>query len=138
MGEVKESTGNTFRFQDLEVWKKGVEIGNRLFDLAEGLEKKRLYRFAEQLRAAGLSIANNIAEGSGSYSRRELTQFLNIARRSTFENASMVMMFEKRGLITAQDRDALLKDLDQECRMLAGFVRSLREKPATSPHAPQP
>jgi len=52
-----------FRFQDLEIWKKAVEIANKLFDLADELEKKRLYRFAEQVRGAGLSISNNIAEG---------------------------------------------------------------------------
>ena len=48
-----------FRFQDLDVWKKGVEIGNKLFDIAEELENRKLYRFAEQLRGAGLSMSNN-------------------------------------------------------------------------------
>jgi hypothetical protein len=32
----------------------------------------RLYRYAEQLRAAGLSISNNIAEGSGSVHKQAL------------------------------------------------------------------
>jgi four helix bundle protein len=33
--------------------------------------KKELYRFAEQLRGAGMSMSNNIAEGSGSSSTTE-------------------------------------------------------------------
>ena len=53
------STGNLFRFQDLEIWKKAIEIGNKLFDIADELERKRLFRFAEQVRAAGLSMSNN-------------------------------------------------------------------------------
>ena len=50
---------NMFRFQDLEIWKKAIDIGNRLLDIADELEKKRLYRFAEQVRGASLSISNN-------------------------------------------------------------------------------
>ena len=66
-----------FRFQDLEIWKKAVEIGNKLFEIAERLDQKKLYRFAEQLRAAGLSMSNDIAEGSGSRSAKEFIQLLH-------------------------------------------------------------
>jgi four helix bundle protein len=55
-----------FRFQDLEIWKLAIEIGDVLLDIADELEKKHLYKFSEQLRDAALSISNNIAEGSGS------------------------------------------------------------------------
>ncbi len=55
-----------FRFQDLDIWKMSIDISNELFDIADELEYKKLYRFAEQLRGAVLSISNNIAEGSGS------------------------------------------------------------------------
>ena len=115
-----------FRFQDLEIWKKAVEIGNKLFDIAERLDKKRLYRFAEQLRAAGLSMSNNIAEGSGSTSAKEFIQFLNIARRSTFENANMIIIFRARGLITDEEQKDLLADLDSECRMIPAFMKTLK------------
>jgi four helix bundle protein len=52
-----------FRFQDLEIWQMAIEIANELFDIADDLDKRRLYRFAEQLRAAGMSMSNNISEG---------------------------------------------------------------------------
>ena len=57
-----------FRFQNLEIWKRAIKVAQVLFDVAESLEEKRLYRFAEQLRGAALSIPDNIAEGSGSES----------------------------------------------------------------------
>ncbi|PYS20577.1 MAG: hypothetical protein DMF72_20700 [Acidobacteria bacterium] len=37
-----------------------------------------------------MSLTNNIAEGSGSTHTQEFKQFLNIARRSLFEDASML------------------------------------------------
>jgi len=52
-----------------------IEIADKLFDIADELEKKRLFRFAEQLRAAGMSMSNNIAEGSGSASKKSLKIF---------------------------------------------------------------
>jgi four helix bundle protein len=48
-----------FRFQDLEVWQLAIEIADDLFDIADDLEKRKLYRFADQLRGAGMSISNN-------------------------------------------------------------------------------
>jgi len=50
-----------FRFQDLEIWKRGAQVGSKLFRMADGLENRHLFRFAEQLRGATLSITNNIA-----------------------------------------------------------------------------
>ena len=118
----------TFRFQNLEIWKKGVEIGQKLLDLADILEKRKLYRFAEQLRGASLSISNNIAEGSGSSSNKEFAYFLNIARRSAFENANMVIVFNRRGLIEKDSQDELLRELEEECRMITSFIRTLRSR----------
>ena len=128
MNEERNTKRKLFRFQDLEIWKKAIEIGDKLFDIADKLERKRMYRFAEQVRAAGLSISNNISEGSGSFSNREFGHFLNIARRSTFENANMVIVFERRGLINNETRNDLLDDLEQECKMITGFIRSLKSK----------
>ena len=115
-----------FRFMDLEIWKAAMEVAQRLLDLADGLETKRLYRFAEQLRGAGLSMSNNIAKGSGSNSKREFSNFLNIARRSTFENANILLVLETRGLVEAETVSEILERLDHLCRKITNFQRTLR------------
>jgi four helix bundle protein len=114
-----------FRFQDLEIWTLAIQIADDLFDIANTLEEKKLYRFAEQLRGAGMSISNNIAEGSGSNSKKEFYQFLNIARRSTFENANILILLQKRGLISMDVMNNLLEKLDTICRKITNFQRSL-------------
>jgi four helix bundle protein len=114
-----------FRFQDLKIWQLAVEIAEGLFDIADRLDQKKLYRFAEQLRAAGMSMSNNIAEGSGSDSKKEFKNFLNIARRSTFENANILLLLEKRNLIATEERDKHLSDLDRRCRQITSFIKSL-------------
>ena len=113
-----------FRFQDLKIWQFAIQIADELFDIADGLEQKRLYRFAEQLRAAGMSISNNITEGSGSSSKKEFKQFLNMARRSTYENANILILLEKRDLISTENLNKLLDQLDHLCRQITNFQTS--------------
>ena len=115
-----------FRFQDLKIWQLAIQIANELFDIADELEKKRLYRFAEQLRGSGMSMSNNIAEGSGSSSKKEFIQFLNIARRSTFENANVLILLRMRDLISEKSLEKLLDDLDRLCRQITNFQKTLK------------
>ncbi|MBI4523197.1 MAG: four helix bundle protein [Deltaproteobacteria bacterium] len=115
-----------FRFMDLEIWKDSIELAERLLDVAEQLEARRLYRFADQLRGSSLSVSNNIAEGSGSDSKREFSNFLNIARRSTFENANVIFVLEKRRLMESATATEILQRLDHLCRKITNFQKSLR------------
>lgn len=89
-----------FRFEDLEVWQRAADLAYEVGNVADALEERRRYRYAEQLRSAAISISNNIAEGSGSSSSAEFRNFLNFARRSTFECASMVSMFRRQQLVS--------------------------------------
>jgi four helix bundle protein len=102
-----------------------IEIADELFDIADELEGKRLYRFTDQLRGAGMSMSNNIAEGSGSASKKEFIRFLNFARRSTFENANILFLLRRRNLIEENKLELLLDRLDHLCRMIIKFRNAL-------------
>ena len=115
-----------FRFQDLKIWQLAIEIADALFDIADELEQRKLFRFAEQLRASGMSMSNNIAEGSGSHSNKEFRNFLNIARRSTFENANILILIGRRNLISSNQLDENLINLDKLCRQITNFIKSLK------------
>ena len=113
-----------FRFHDLEIWQRSAELSILLFKIADELEANRQFRFAEQLRGATLSITNNIAEGSGSTSKAEFRQFLNYARRSTFETANILLILSDSKAIEI-NKTIILKELDEISRMIIGFSRSL-------------
>jgi four helix bundle protein len=115
-----------FRFQDLEIWKSAIEIADRLFDIADNLEDRRLFRFAEQLRGAAMSLSNNIAEGSGSTYKNDFKQFLNIARRSAFENANILILLNMRKLLEDDSLASLLEKLDVLCRQITVFQRTVK------------
>jgi four helix bundle protein len=115
-----------FRFQDLEIWKMAIEIANELFNIADRLEDKHFYRFAEQLRGAGMSMSNNISEGSGSGSNKEFYRYLDIAKKSTFENANILIILHRCELIAEETKDILLEKLDFLCRKIMSFKRALK------------
>ena len=72
-----------FSFEDLEVWQKAIEFASKVIGIAENTQTDRKhFRLIEQLESASTSIALNIAEGKGRYSKKEFIQFLYIARGS--------------------------------------------------------
>ncbi|MFA6543594.1 MAG: four helix bundle protein [Limisphaerales bacterium] len=115
-----------FRFQDLEIWNRGAAVSGQLFKLADDLETRKLFRFAEQLRGATLSITNNIAEGSGSNSDADFASFLNFARRSVFEVANMLLLFKREGYLGTMDVTGLLNELEEQSKMILAFRRRLK------------
>ena len=117
-----------FRFQELEIWKRAAKFSSVLFRLADKLDERRLYRFAEQLRSAVLSITNNIAEGSGSVSRIDFANFLNTARRSTFEVANILFLLSENRYIEKADLKPIIGELEQESRMIFAFMRTLKSR----------
>ncbi len=124
--DSQAGSSHAFRFQELDIWIRATDAAVRLFRVADKVESRRFYRFAEQLRAAGLSMPNNIAEGSGSESRKEFANLLNMARRSVYENASMLLVFAREGLIEEKERAEILGELEALSRMIQRFRESLR------------
>ena len=114
-----------FRFENLEVWKRSIEITDKMFDLADRLEEMKKFRFAEQLRGSALSITNNISEGSGSSSRREFRQFLNYSHRSISETANILIVCHRRNYIGNKERDNHLQQLEEISKMVTGLSKSL-------------
>lgn len=115
----------TFRFETLEVWRRSADLSMQVFQLADELERQKQFRFAEQLRAAMLSITNNLAEGSGSSSKREFSQFVNISRRSLFEVVNMLLIFSRHGLVDRERIEPWLAELEELSKMLEALRKKL-------------
>jgi four helix bundle protein len=117
-----------FRFENTDIWKDAIQISDILFDYADKAEVKRFYKFAEQLRAAGMSISNNIAEGSGSFSDKEFASFLNISRRSVFECANIIHIYLKRKIITTDEKKMIFQKLVVLSKKITNFRKALNIK----------
>ena len=121
------SQGN-FSFEDLDIWKKAIEFARIIIGLTECINAKRKhYRLIEQLESAATSVALNIAEGSGRYSRKEFIRFLYVARGSLYETVTLLTIFRQNHWI-AEQQFLSIKDFSQVIvRMLSGLINSLKK-----------
>jgi len=72
-------------YEKLLVWQRAIEWSCKIINISERINTERKhYRLIEQLESASTSVAMNIAEGKGRYSKKEFVQFLFIARGSLY------------------------------------------------------
>jgi four helix bundle protein len=112
-----------FRFESLSIYNDTLKISGDIFIITGGLQKNKHYVLSDQLFRACLSISNNIAEGSGSNSDKDFAHFLNIARRSIFECANMIIILNVLGIISNDDKDRL----NAQFETLSKKIQSLRK-----------
>lgn len=113
-----------FRFEQLKVWHKAVELYDVADDLADRFPAKVKFGLADQFRRAALSISSNIAEGSGRETAKEFRHFLSIAKGSAYEMVSIAFVCRRRGLITDQQHAVLYCRAEEVSKMLTGLKRS--------------
>ena len=113
-----------FKFQTLEVWKKSVEFANLMIEVAEQLPQKYQYSFGDQLRRAGLSIPNNIAEGNGRKTDKDSNNFYSISKGSVYECINILVILSKRNLIDWKkfNRERLYRLAEEIAKMLHGLM----------------
>lgn len=113
-----------FRFKSLEVWKKAISLSVLLAKISEEFPGRYQSSFGDQLRRAGLSIPNNIAEGNGRRSDRENTNFYNIAKGSAYECISILEVATQLGIVnwTKFNRDEVENLTEEICKMLHSLM----------------
>jgi four helix bundle protein len=79
----------------------------------------------DQLRRSSLSIALNIAEGSGRFSPKDRRNFLVIARSSVFEVAAIFDILKDASRIAAADFEKFYHEADELSRILFALIKKL-------------
>ena len=114
------------KFRQLTVWKRAMELITEMYRVTETFPKEELYGLTSQLRRAAVSIAMNIAEGSGGNSDAEFKRFLTMASRSGYEVMCGVEVAMKLKYLSDQEGHELLNRLEELSAMLHGFIKRLK------------
>lgn len=109
--------------RDLDVWKQGVELVTRVYELTSAFPTQEVYGLTSQIRRAAVSVPSNIAEGAARGSKRDFQRFVFIARGSLAELETQILIAEN--LHYVQDAGPLLSRIDDLRKMLAGLAKSL-------------
>lgn len=112
-----------FKFQLLNVWIKSKEYCKELFLIANGLPGNYRFSFTDQLIRAGLSITNNIAEGTGRITKPEQRNFYNMAKGSVYETVNILIVLSEINFVNTKKLDELINKADEISKMLTGLIK---------------
>jgi four helix bundle protein len=113
-----------FAFEKLLVYQKAIDFSDAVCAKSENFA--RGYGFlTDQLNRAALSIAANIAEGNGRFTKPDRKNFFGIARGSVQECVPLLELARRRGLVTPTDHEALKSQLEEIAKMLSGLINGL-------------
>ncbi len=114
-----------FKFENLKVWQKAVELTGEVDELTKGFPKEEQYILTSQIKRAADSIALNIAEGSTGQSNKEFNRFLGIALRSGIEVITCLYVGRRRKIISQDDFDKFYAELTEIIKMIQALRNSL-------------
>ncbi|HVZ63484.1 MAG TPA: four helix bundle protein [Lacunisphaera sp.] len=123
---MSSPTSAKFRFEKLDVWQDARLLNRRIYEITRGFPVDERFGLTSQVRRAAVSIAANIAEGSGRNSDRDFAHFLELAYGSAMELASHLYLARDVGLVTEKDGRELMDMIGKVTGRLAGLNRSLK------------
>ncbi|WP_299289669.1 four helix bundle protein [uncultured Mucilaginibacter sp.] len=114
-----------FRFEELNIWKKAMDLNDSIFLFAKTLPKDELYVLSSQLKRASDSVVLNIAEGSTGQTKASFKLFLNYAMRSAIEVVSCLFIAKRRSYIDEIQFKTLYDDYEVLVKMITNMKKSL-------------
>jgi len=110
-----------FPYKNLIVWQKSMLLAKQVYFLVRSFPADERFALADQVRRAAVSIASNIAEGSGRSSNRDYAHFLAIARGSLYETMTQLELAKELGYI--ESFDEVSQVADEVSRMLTTLIK---------------
>jgi four helix bundle protein len=108
------------RFEDLEVWKNGMRVATRVYEL---FGNSKDYGLRNQICRAAVSVPSNIAEGYERGTNKEFIRFLRISLGSTAELRTQLYLAQRLGKC---DVDACRDLIDQTQKISAQLINLMR------------
>jgi four helix bundle protein len=130
MQELNHAKSKISSFTDLVTWQEAHKLVLEVYKITQLIPNKEKYNVISQLERAAVSITNNIAEGFGRQSSKEMTQFLYIALGSLKEVQNMTIICRDMNYITEDQFSSITTQTASTNRLLRGLIKSNKLKHA--------
>lgn len=112
-------------YRELVVWQRGYSLTLESYRIARRLPPHVRFGLSAQIRSAAVSIPANSAEGHGRIHRGEYLHHLSMARGSTMELETHLLLAEGLGYVARSELATAMHLLDEVSRMLTKLIRVL-------------
>lgn len=119
-------------FMELAVWQKARQLTKKVYEVTRSYPHSEQFGLTSQTRRAAVSIAANIAEGSGKGSKVDFSRMLQIARGEAAEIQSHLVLAGDLGMLKNELVISLQNDAGEIKKMITGLIKSLEQKPELS------
>ena len=110
----------------LEVWRRSIDLASEVYKITKSFPRSEMFGLTAQMRGASVSIASNIAEGSGRRTTKDFISFLHIARGSLAELETQIAIAQRVNLLDSTHE--VMTQTRVVGRLLNGLMRALRRK----------
>lgn len=112
-----------FPFEKLEVWQDARQLVRSVYECAGAFPSAERFGLASQLTRSSVSVANNLAEGSGRSSLKDQAHFSSQAYSSLMETACDLILSNDLGFTSREATDPILN----QAYDLSVRIHNLRE-----------
>ena len=122
------SNASNFKFENLKVWQKSLDYVEFIYKISQDFPKIEIFGLQSQLRRAAISVALNIAEGSGKTTYKSFSKFLDDSVGSLRESVTCLYIAKRLKYISDADFDLAYSQATEISKMLYSLAKSLSVK----------
>lgn len=111
------------RFEDIIAWQKAKHLCLEVYHEFKNCSD---FSFRDQIRRAAISVMNNIAEGYERKGDKQLKHFLFMAKGSSGEVRSMLLVARELGYMEENKHAELASLAEEVSKILSGFISKLK------------
>jgi four helix bundle protein len=112
-------------FKSLKVWQKATDLAVNVYKAMASLPAEEKYGLISQMKRCSISIASNIAEGSGRGTELQFKHFLNISQGSAFELETQLIVANRLGLLSDELTKILVDDVTEVQKMIYSLEKKI-------------
>jgi four helix bundle protein len=120
-------------FKKLIAWQRATDLAREIHVAFKGRQVGAYSGLRRQILRAAAAIPENLAEGCGKQSRRELARFAETAYASAKEVQSDLILARDVEILSPDEFEPLIQRADEVARLCYGLMRSSRSSQTGRP-----
>ena len=115
-------------YKQLIVWQKAMSLVMEIYKLVKILPREELFALSDQMRRAAVSVPSNIAEGNARHYTKDYIFFLSVARASTAELETQLLICINLNYIKKDQAESALNLCNELTKMLTTMLIKLEAR----------